>query len=135
MAIDRRNLKAFQECLRQKKSIEATYDWCKCRIECQNTLLCEGRIQPDENCPSYKIKIRYRFGKVPHVHVVEPEIKRTSATHVYKGGSLCLYFPEEQQWTDDQLIADTIIPWTAEWLLYYELYLISGKWEGPEVGH
>jgi hypothetical protein len=28
-----------------------------------------------------------------------------------------------------------IIPWIAEWLVYYELYLICGKWLGPEAPH
>lgn len=135
MAIDKKNRKAFQECLRQKKDIEAKYDWCKCKILCRNTLICSGYIKPDESSPNYKIKLRYKYGKEPSVYIIEPEIKKVSATHVYKEGCLCLYYPKEQPWSTDHLIADTIIPWTAEWLLYYELYLITGKWEGPEVSH
>jgi hypothetical protein len=27
-------------------------------------------------------------------------------------------------------IADTIIPWTSEWLFFYELWLASGEWHG-----
>jgi hypothetical protein len=29
------------------------------------------------------------------------------------------------------LIATTILPWTALWLYYYELWLDTGKWLGP----
>lgn len=29
------------------------------------------------------------------------------------------------------LIAKTILPWTALWLYYYELWLDTGKWLGP----
>jgi hypothetical protein len=29
------------------------------------------------------------------------------------------------------LIATTLIPWTALWLYYYELWLDTGKWLGP----
>jgi hypothetical protein len=28
-----------------------------------------------------------------------------------------------------------IIPWVHEWILYYEIYLITGIWEHPEVKH
>lgn len=35
-------------------------------------------------------------------------------------------------------IANTIIPWTIEWLYYYELWLATGEWLGggdhPEIG-
>lgn len=30
---------------------------------------------------------------------------------------------------------DKIIPWTAEWLVYYELFKLDGKWLGPEAPH
>jgi hypothetical protein len=32
-------------------------------------------------------------------------------------------------------IHETIIPWTAEWLVFYELWKISGKWMGPAALH
>ena len=28
------------------------------------------------------------------------------------------------------LIVDTIVPWTAEWLLHYEVWLATGEWLG-----
>lgn len=33
-------------------------------------------------------------------------------------------------WTGDMLIADTIVPWTCEWLIYYEIWLAIGEWYG-----
>lgn len=27
-------------------------------------------------------------------------------------------------------VCDTIVPWTAEWLLNYELWLATGEWVG-----
>jgi hypothetical protein len=27
-------------------------------------------------------------------------------------------------------IADTIVPWTAEWLVHYEIWLMTGEWYG-----
>jgi len=32
-------------------------------------------------------------------------------------------------------IHEKIIPWIAEWLVFYELYRICGKWLGPEAPH
>lgn len=135
MAIGKKSKRAFFSCLRQKKAIEKEYRWCKCTILLQHTLICEGIIRPDEHSPRYKIKIRYRFGSVPKVYVLEPDIQMNAKTHVYDDESLCLFFPKDHPWTDEKLISETIIPWTAEWLLYYELYLITGKWDGPEAEH
>ncbi len=32
-------------------------------------------------------------------------------------------------------IDDTIIPWTAEWLVFYELWKDTGTWQGAEAPH
>lgn len=54
---------------------------------------------------------------------------------MYSNGDLCLYHPPSQPWSDDNDLHKTIIPWTAEWLVFYELYLSEGRWLGPEVQH
>ena len=46
------------------------------------------------------------------------------------GWSLCLYDPRKDQWGPDRLIADTIVPWAAEWLFFFEGWLIDGHWAG-----
>lgn len=33
------------------------------------------------------------------------------------------------------LLADTILPWTSEWLLHYELWLVMGRWAGSGHDH
>jgi hypothetical protein len=30
-------------------------------------------------------------------------------------------------------IADTIVPWTSEWLMYYEIWLATSDWYGGGV--
>ena len=40
--------------------------------------------------------------------------------------SLCLYDPQDMPWTDQIVIAETIIPWIGEWIVFYELYKITG---------
>lgn len=42
----------------------------------------------------------------------------------FSGGTLCLHEPGE--WTDGMYIADTTVPWTAEWLANYEIRLATG---------
>jgi hypothetical protein len=52
---------------------------------------------------------------------------------VYSNGDLCLYLPG--QWKESMLLADTILPWTSQWLLLYELWLITGHWMGTGHDH
>ena len=48
---------------------------------------------------------------------------------------LCLFDPAGREWTPADLIAESTIPWAAEWLHFYELWHLSGEWLGPGVGH
>jgi hypothetical protein len=56
--------------------------------------------------------------------------------HIYEhpgpvsGWSLCLYDTRTGQWEPNRPIAETIIPWAAEWLFFYEGWLIDGHWAG-----
>jgi hypothetical protein len=45
------------------------------------------------------------------------------------------YWPDEDRWKSSDDIHKKIIPWLAEWLVFYELFLITGKWLGPEAPH
>ena len=89
-----------------------------------------GPIQPQPVSPVYMVQIVYHLKKHPRVYVIKPQLVR-GAPHLYKDRSLCLYWPPEWDWSPDCLIANTIIPWTASWLLFYELWLDTGKWLGP----
>ena len=56
--------------------------------------------------------------------------------HIYRrletmsGWSLCLFDPRTEDWEPHRPIAETIIPWAAEWLFFYEGWLIDGRWAG-----
>ena len=41
---------------------------------------------------------------------------------------ICLY--RYSEFNVYKLLADTIIPWTVEWLYFYELWLATGEWLG-----
>ena len=94
----------------------------------------KGTLQPRLTSPSYIVMINYRVGGIPSVKVIEPKL-RPDAPHKFKDGSLCLYWMEDWVWTTDRILAETLIPWTALWLLYYELWMDTEKWLGPEAPH
>ena len=95
-----------------------------------------GKLQPTGSSPLYKVKITYRYGDYPKVWIVDPEIPYEFAIHMYKAdNSLCLYDWREQPWKESYHLYDTTIPWTAEWLLYYEIYKMTGKWIGRSALH
>lgn len=117
----------------QKHFIEKNYDFLKCRIE-NDTLICVGEVQP-ENCEKYKIRIDFRAGHYPKVFIISPQIRYCSEIHVYNDQSLCLFYPPDMKWKDTTQIANYTIPWTIEWIVLYELWQLTGKWEGAEVSH
>jgi hypothetical protein len=39
------------------------------------------------------------------------------------------------KWKDSTKIAAYTIPWTIEWIMLYELWKLTGKWEAAEVLH
>jgi hypothetical protein len=98
-------------------------------------LTCRGRIQPTEHCPNYRIEIRYAPWNSPEVRVIDPKIKFTQGAHMYHNDTLCLFDWHEQLWQKNWHLHETIVPWAAEWLLYYELWLLTGKWLGKSAEH
>ena len=49
---------------------------------------------------------------------------------------ICLY--RYSEFSSSKLLVNTIIPWTIEWLYYYELWLATEEWLGggehPKIG-
>lgn len=93
-----------------------------------------GALQPLVASPVYEVRIAWRDRRAPHVHVERPGIRR-DAPHLYGPNWLCLYYPADRSWRPELYIADTIVPWAAEWLLFYEYWLDTGRWFGPESLH
>ena len=93
-----------------------------------------GTLQPTPLSPIYKIKIVELRHSFPHVYVLEPKIVK-DAPHLYSDRSLCLFFPKDFSWSKKSLIAETIVPWTALWLYFYEWWLKTGFWYGESVEH
>ncbi len=93
-------------------------------------LVWTGKLQPTPVSPVYIVRLRYD-GRYPRVHVLEPKLDpghQSRLPHVYSGNELCLYTPGE--WKRSVPLATTVIPWIAEWLLHYELWLATDRWSG-----
>ncbi|MBN4003604.1 MAG: hypothetical protein HWQ58_18080 [Nostoc sp. LPT] len=88
-----------------------------------------GTLQPSPLSQKYRVAVSYKLNSYPNVKVISPALS-PKAPHLWTDGTLCLYYPKESPWQRDMLIATTILPWTALWLYYYELWLDTGKWLG-----
>lgn len=79
----------------------------------------------------------------PRVRVLSPRLEpnftapeEAPLPHVYfdrediSFSELCLFDPENGEWSHEDLIADTTVFWTAEWLLFYEGWRATGRWYG-----
>lgn len=84
----------------------------------------------------YRLRIDYRLGGVPEVFVEEPDLvllaEGRRLPHVYdqKPTRLCLYLPRTGEWSSGMRIDQTIVPWAALWLFYFEEWLDSDDWKG-----
>lgn len=97
----------------------------------RGALTWNGRLQPTTLSPTYTVSLSYRQGDSPKVYVLDPVLDaghRKALPHVYEGDRLCLYTPGE--WNPGMSLSMTIIPWTAEWLLHYEVWRSTGSWAG-----
>ncbi len=118
----------------QKALIEKHFPCFKCKLSHRH-LECEGFITPSEDCDTYRVAISYEQDGVPRVRIKEPHITPSASIHMYGTGALCLYQPADDPWKSSDNLHEKIIPWTAEWLVFYELYIVYGKWLGPEAKH
>jgi hypothetical protein len=92
-----------------------------------------GDWQPSELSPRYSLAISYRQGRRPRIEIVSPVLSlgpgHTELPHVFDGQkSICVH--TEDEWNSRMLIADTILPWISQWLYFYEVWALTGKWLG-----
>jgi len=124
----------YRKIVREQSLLRETFPFLNPRIS-GLSLACRGRIQPTEHCQTYRIEISYAPWGSPAVRVIDPKIKFIKGAHMYKDDTLCLYDWRDQPWQQHWHLHETVVPWTAEWLIFYELFLLTGKWLGPEAVH
>jgi hypothetical protein len=97
---------------------------------------------------TYTVQIAYRTPLVaelldpcrfqPRVSILTPPLRRRPGDpegqlpHVYYDPdgnvTLCLLDPEAGDWSLADMLAETTVPWTIEWLAAYEGWRATGKW-------
>ena len=122
--------------LHEQKELESHYDFLSCTLKNnkgKRELVVRGIY--NQTGIEYVYEIIYNGFQAPNVRIISPDLI-PNPPHIYEDGSLCLYYPKEQPWISGRNnLYSHIIPWVHEWILYYEIYLINGKWEHPEVIH
>jgi len=121
---------------KEKSLIMKHYSHIKCDIK-NGVLYCYGTCQPTEQSEIYSYRIKYKPFSSPVTTITSHKIEYNDDIHMFpKNNSLCLYHKSDMIWDSTyHHIYDTIIPWTHEWFLFYELYLLTGKWLHPFVPH
>lgn len=95
-------------------------------------------------CPSplsrdYRVRIEFRQGGRPEIFVDAPDLQALAEgrriPHLYQQhpARLCLYLPRRYEWESWMRLDETVVPWAALWLFYFEEWLVSDDWKGGGV--
>jgi hypothetical protein len=115
--------------------MRARYPQFKATKSRNGDIVFTGKLQVKPELPVYTVKVVYRGNGSPYVFILDP-LPVTGAPHIYSNtGSLCLYHPKNLIWNETRLVAGDIMGWTAGWIYFYEYWLQTGEWIGPEVPH
>jgi len=119
----------------QVQAMAARYPQFKAKKSKDGDIIFTGKLQVKPELPIYTIQVVYRGDLRPRIFVLDP-LPIPGAPHIFpNSGSLCLYHSDNYKWTERKLIAGDIMGWTAGWIYFYEYWLQTGKWIGPEVPH
>jgi len=99
-----------------------------------DSIVFTGDLFVKPELPIYSLSIEYKGNLRPTVKVIYP-ILVEKPPHTFADKSLCLYHSDNFKWNADKLIAKEIMQWTIAWIYFYEYWLQTGKWIGPEVPH
>lgn len=93
-------------------------------------------VRPSPVGRLYTLFLRMRQGDLPKVVVRAPDLnilaEGKDLPHVYQQDppELCLFHPSRWEWRPTDSLVDTVIPWSVEWLHYFEIWLRTGEWTG-----
>jgi hypothetical protein len=120
---------------RQEQRLRQLFPRSKSRVR-SSKLTWESDLTPTPVSDKYHVRLSYSLEAPPLIRVIDPELELPggkSPPHLYKGGSLCLYLPGAGEWRRSLYLGDVVIPWVAEWLANYEVWLATGEWYGGGV--
>lgn len=124
----------------QFEFLRHTFPESKGFLDRGNALSWTCTLQPTAISPKYRIRILCKDngkGYVPKIFVISPQPlklaeghKRLPHVYNHEKQQLCLYDWRCDEWKPSFSIASTIVPWAAEWLYFYEAWVITGEWLG-----
>lgn len=139
----------------QRRAMERRFPGMRVVLDLPWVTIWEGELRPLST--TYRVRVidhrglddgRLVFaGDWPVVRVLSPTLSARDGApeepvpHLFgdhddpAGAHLCLFYPDGVDWNDEMLLADSIVPWAAEWLFYYEMWHVTGAWGGPEAPH
>lgn len=98
-------------------------------------------IQPLSISNIYRLKITYKMGQFPQTFIISPKPLPLAngasiLPHTYdtKTQRLCLFHPKYREWNRTKRIDETIVHWAAQWIVYYECWVLTGVWQGGGHG-
>ena len=100
-----------------------------------NNIVFTGDLFIKPELPIYNVSIEYRGNLRPIVKINAPALVEKPPHFYHSDKSLCLYHADNFKWSSDKLIAKEIMHWTIAWIYFYEYWLQTDKWIGPEVSH
>ncbi len=102
-------------------------------------LVTRGEIRPTPVNTLFRVRIELEPGQLPKSYVEDPLLRpRTPGEkipHTYPGPRPCLFYPKANEWGSHMRLSETIVPWLAEWLFFYEFWLATGVWNGGGIPH
>ncbi len=131
--------------IQQAVALRTAYPDGKCSIEKHKRLIWGGKVRPTPLSQEYTVLLTYKPGWSPRVWIIGDELQKLDDPefpHKFdidtekKMVRLCLY--RYQEFNQYKYLSKTIIPWTVEWLYFYEIWLVTGEWcgggEHPQIG-
>jgi hypothetical protein len=102
----------------------------------------EVRVEMAVGCADAHLVYPWRATSVRVLDgAIRPAPGGTWVPHLYgpwddpRGADLCLYYPPDETLPLGHEVAERLLPWAYEWLYYYEMWLVTGTWSGPEAPH
>ncbi|MEJ1937149.1 hypothetical protein WDZ92_43705, partial [Nostoc sp. NIES-2111] len=93
-------------------------------------------VVPNQFSRSYRCLLRIPVAGHPELFVLHPDPQKLASgrrvPHIYPhdgvGTKLCLWLPKAHEWTTEMAMVESYLPWTAEWLDYFEEWLVTNQW-------
>ena len=118
-------------------------DWLACWLGTVRPFSQEYQIRITMVRP-YFIEAGQILSRRPRVEVLSPALEHRAdgyIPHLYKNDnnpdipSLCLYYPDADEWDWSDFIAETTVLWAIKWLACYEGWRATGEWTGGGRPH